>query len=58
MICTVEKDCIGRACKDENSPYNNMNNCTCRTCLEGSKDPICKGSGDAYNTEGDCIIEK
>jgi len=57
--CSSRKWCRFRQCEDpEYSHYINEENCTCKECLQRSENKNCEYSGDAYNTDFECIMEK
>lgn len=58
MACLVEEHCKYKSCKDPKNKWNNESNCTCKGCIERSKEKHCEMSGDPYNTDFDCIMEK
>ncbi len=58
-ICEVEEFCILKYYKEKNTKmYISPSNCTCRQCLINSTIKKCDLSGEAYNTDGDCLMEK
>jgi len=56
--CESREFCTLRSCEDPENRWLNESNCTCRGCLTKSEDKKCELSGEAYNTDGDCLASK
>ena len=58
LNCEVREFCKIKQCEDSNNRWINPSNCTCRGCLGRSEDKNCEWSGEAYNTDGECLMSK
>lgn len=63
--CSVRKHCCLYQCDDPKNQWISEGNCSCKGCIEryiaenpGKDVPVCEWSGEAYNTDGDCLMEK
>ena len=57
-ICEARKFCKLKNCEDLQNRWINISNCTCRGCLLRSEDKVCEFSGEAYNTDNECLMDK
>jgi hypothetical protein len=68
-VCEVRDKCKLKCCEDPENRWITLSNCSCRECLVRSMICTCEGcvvkeengcefSGDAYNTDGDCLMMK
>ena len=64
-MCEVRRWCKLKQCEDPNNRWINESNCSCLQCIKYSieldvdqKSEMCEWSGEAYNTDGDCLMEK
>ncbi len=64
-MCPVQKYCNLKFCLDPSNHWISEFNCTCKGCIErfisenpDKQVPNCEFSGDGYNSDGDCIMEK
>jgi hypothetical protein len=56
-ICDVEELCTYKNCKEPHPylSYVTYSNCSCRRCIPTLLDKKCGFSGEAYNTDSDCL---
>jgi len=62
-ICEVKEFCVNKGCESTDNKYINIYNCSCRECMKRSLEDLkngtrCEWSGDAYNTDRDCLMLK
>jgi hypothetical protein len=55
-ICEVEQYCTYKDCKESSYfHYVTYSNCSCRKCIPTLVDKNCGYSGEAYNTDSNCL---